>query len=171
VNENELNERADILLKRAREIFDGGDDKGAYELYRESLKLVVPNMAKPAWLTQAEDGLSRSKAALEGRLSSGLDKAERALGTNEAGELKQAAVTARSALSECPEFGRAKKLLDDVYGRLDELGMEHIMRAETLRRFSGCKEAAGEYRLAMSVSAFSEVPAYQKAELALSQCK
>lgn len=168
----ELSERADIILKSAVDAESAKDMLKAYKLFIECEDVFKDREKnRPDFWNKVVDGKVRVQKEIESGYEPMLSKAKVLISSNKTSEIKQAVVSLKDVLSEYPGYEQASLMLKEAFGALDRSGMQYVMKAETLRRLSGCKDALPQYKLAIEAAAYPEVPAYQRAEVGMGQCQ
>lgn len=76
----------------------------------------------------------------------------------------------KKILAQDPDATEARDTLAALYQNLNEAGKSFWIRASTLHQLEGCASAIPFYQQTKEVTHFPEVPLWQKANLALSQC-
>ncbi len=163
-------EQAEALMQQADSAYAGGYFKAARDIYLKAKGLFKDKATKPAFYSGIEDGIKNCEAKLIESIEPKLLQAQRSIDTSDAAKIKEAVVSIQDAGTLWPEYPRSKELLAKAYEALNKLAMEHVMKADTLRSLSGCKDAKAQYKMAMNVASFPEVQAYRRAEEGIEQC-
>lgn len=167
---SELIERGEMLIKQAEEAMANANYKLARENYIKAAGLFSDMTTKPAYYAKIEEGIKSSESKLDESLSPKLRQISELIAANSDPKLKEAVLLAKNVLSNWPEHSKAVAELKRAYEGLDKLALPFVMKADTLRQLSGCKNAVPQYKIAMETAAYPEVPAYQKAEVGIGQC-
>jgi len=119
---------------------------------------------------KAEEGAKHCEEMLSKEAEPEIERASKLIESSDAVRIKEAVGILNGALNVWPENPKAKEAMTKAHDALNKLAMQYIMKADTLRGLSGCKEALPQYRTALGVAAFKEVPAYGRAEAGIMQC-
>lgn len=168
----ELMEQGEVMIRQAEEAMSASDHKKARESFLKAAELFRGVKVKPAFYGKIEDGIKKSEAALSDQLRPTMERASKLIDPNDPAKLKSAVEAIRNdILKNWPDHAAGVELLGKAYDGLNKLALQYVMKGDTLRQLSGCKEAVAQYRAAIATAGFPEVPAYQKAEVGLGQCQ
>jgi tetratricopeptide (TPR) repeat protein len=169
---NEFIERAEVMIRQGEEAMNASDHKGARESFLKAAELFKNAKVKPALVGRIEDGIKRSEAALSEELRPALEQASKLMDASDPAGLKGAVeVIRRDILKSWPDHPAGVELLGRAYEGLNKLALQYVMKGDTLRQLSGCREAVVQYKAALATAVFPEVPAYQRAEVGAGQCQ
>lgn len=166
----EMVEQGAFLLKQAEDEMANQRYRDAREKLVQLTELFKDASVKPSYYSKVEDGIRSSELKLTEKFLPQITRAEVLIAGKDHAKLKESVILMREVLKEWPEFSRAEEFLKSAYSALDKLAMPHVMKADTLRQLSGCKDAISHYRAALNAAAFPEVNAYQTAEAGMRLC-
>lgn len=169
---NELMEQGEVMIRQGEEAMSASEYKKARESFLKAAELFKGAKVKPAFYGKIEDGVKKSETALSDQLRPAVEQVSRTMDMNDSTKLKSAVEAIRNdILKSWPDHSSGIELLGKAYDGLNKLALQYVMKGDTLRQLSGCKEAVAQYKTAIATAGFPEVPAYQKAEVGLGQCQ
>lgn len=169
---NELMEQGEVMIRQGEEAMSASDHRKARESFLKAAELFKGAKVKPAFFGKIEDGIKKSEAALSDQLRPTMERASKLVDPSDPTKLKSAVEAIRNdILKNWPDHSAGLELLGKAYDGLNKLALQYVMKGDTLRQLSGCKEAVAQYKTAIATAGYPEVPAYQKAEVGLGQCQ
>jgi tetratricopeptide (TPR) repeat protein len=164
-------ERGKRLLNEAQKLYSDDDFAASLDRFSEVYRLFEKDVKKPAYYSEASDGLIKSEEGLMTSFLPKIGQTEALIDSRDESKIKEAIKILKDILKVFPTYSSAVRQLEKAYEGLNSIAMQYVMKGDTIYRLKGCKDALGEYQKALAVAEYEEISAYRRAKEGLNQCR